>query len=140
MLTTRSPAPELPSLRDRRRQSLLGARAWLCPPPAWGGTARPLPAAGTPLYFLCAFLVSLGDAFAEVKYQQPPKHILDVLRAPLPPSGLVSPTRDAMLLITYVPYKPISDLSQPYLRLAGVRLLPRSRRGSFRSVIPSSAS
>jgi len=79
---------------------------------------------------ICAaaiLFVSFGDAWAGSAYQQPPKHILDVLRAPFPPYAAVSPTRDMLLLITYVPYPPISDLSRPYLRLAGVRLLPRSR-------------
>jgi dipeptidyl aminopeptidase/acylaminoacyl peptidase len=65
--------------------------------------------------------------WAESAYQKPPKNILDILHAPLPPALFVSPTHDAMILVTPVHHPPIADLAQPFLRLAGVRLIPKNR-------------
>lgn len=72
-------------------------------------------------------------ATAESRYQQPPKQVLDVLRAPAPPTASVNPTRDALLLLTTVRYPPIADLARPFLRLAGVRFHPDNRapQGAF---------
>ncbi|MBN2360677.1 MAG: S9 family peptidase [Deltaproteobacteria bacterium] len=66
-------------------------------------------------------------AAAEPGYRQPPKAVLDVLRAPLPPNVSLNPTRDTMILATLVRYPPIAYLAQPMLRLAGVRVLPANR-------------
>jgi dipeptidyl aminopeptidase/acylaminoacyl peptidase len=57
-------------------------------------------------------------------YQKPPKAVLDVLHAPLPPQVLVSPTRDRLLLAQTERYPPIADLAQPFLKLAGLRIDP----------------
>jgi len=65
-------------------------------------------------------------AFAQERYEKPPKQILDVLNAPLPPTPFVSPTRDMVVFAKRVRYPPISDLAEPMLRLAGVRLNPRT--------------
>jgi dipeptidyl aminopeptidase/acylaminoacyl peptidase len=59
-------------------------------------------------------------------YQKPPKEVLDILNAPPTPTILVSPTKDRLLLITTLRYPPISDLSQPMLRIAGLRLNPKT--------------
>jgi dipeptidyl aminopeptidase/acylaminoacyl peptidase len=59
-------------------------------------------------------------------YNQPPKDILDVMRAPSPPMPSVSPTRDAILLVYMQDYPSISRVATPFLRLAGVRVEPRN--------------
>ncbi|MFI5175335.1 MAG: prolyl oligopeptidase family serine peptidase, partial [Terriglobia bacterium] len=59
-------------------------------------------------------------------YQKPPKEVLDILNAPPTPTIHVSPTKDRLLLITTLRYPPISDLSQPMLRIAGLRLNPKT--------------
>jgi dipeptidyl aminopeptidase/acylaminoacyl peptidase len=59
-------------------------------------------------------------------YNQPPKNILDVMRAPLPPDPSVSPTYDAILLVSWQSYPSISRVATPFLRLAGVRVEPRN--------------
>src|SRR5580704_646846 len=59
-------------------------------------------------------------------YNQPPKDILDVMHAPSPPMPRVSPTLDAILLVSWQDYPPISRVSTPFLRLAGVRVEPRN--------------
>ena len=61
-------------------------------------------------------------------YDQPPQHVLDVLHAPSPPQPIISPTRDSILLVSWVEYPPIAQVAEPYLKLAGVRVEPRTRR------------
>lgn len=71
-----------------------------------------------------------GLAWAQTKapsgYSQPPKAILDVMRAPSPPSPVVSPSRDRLLLVAWEDYPSISRVATPYLRLAGVRIEPKN--------------
>jgi dipeptidyl aminopeptidase/acylaminoacyl peptidase len=61
-------------------------------------------------------------------YDQPPENVLEVLHAPAPPSPYISPTRDTILLVSQVQYPPIAQVAEPFLRLAGVRVEPRTRR------------
>lgn len=67
-----------------------------------------------------------GAASAQFSYQKPPKAVLDVLNAPAPPQPFMSPAHDTLLLADPVRYPPVADLSQPMLRLAGVRINPRT--------------
>lgn len=71
-----------------------------------------------------------GFAWAQTKassgYSQPPKAILDVMRAPSPPSPVISPSRDRMLLVAWEDYPSINRVATPYLRLAGVRIEPKN--------------
>lgn len=67
-------------------------------------------------------------AFGQTPYQKPPKEILDVLHAPSTPDASISPTHDTMILATPVRYPSIAYLAEPMLRLAGVRIVPRTRR------------
>jgi len=59
-------------------------------------------------------------------YNLPPRYILDVMRAPSPPQPIVSPTHDAILLVSWQRYPSISRVATPFLRLAGVRVEPRN--------------
>ncbi len=61
-------------------------------------------------------------------YDKPPQHVLDVLHAPPPPQPYVSPTYDTILLVSWVAYPSITQVAEPYLKLAGVRVEPRTRR------------
>jgi dipeptidyl aminopeptidase/acylaminoacyl peptidase len=61
-------------------------------------------------------------------YDQPPQYVLDVLHAPAPPRPLLSPTRASVLLVSWVGYAPIEQVAEPFLKLAGVRVEPRTRR------------
>jgi dipeptidyl aminopeptidase/acylaminoacyl peptidase len=65
-------------------------------------------------------------AAAQDGYKKPPQEVLDILAAPVTPVGSVSPARDSMLLTTGLRYPPIADLAQPMLRLAGLRINPRT--------------
>lgn len=73
-----------------------------------------------------ALCVASVSAFAQGSYQKPPKEVLDVLNAPAIPATLVSPTRDKIALFEPLRYPPISELAQPMLRLAGLRINPNS--------------
>ncbi|HTB95225.1 MAG TPA: prolyl oligopeptidase family serine peptidase [Candidatus Sulfotelmatobacter sp.] len=59
-------------------------------------------------------------------YNQPPKNILAVMRAPSPPVPRLSPTHDNILLVSWQDYPSISRVATPFLRLAGVRVEPRN--------------
>jgi dipeptidyl aminopeptidase/acylaminoacyl peptidase len=59
-------------------------------------------------------------------YDHPPKNILDVMHAPSPPEPRVSPAGDAILLVSWQDYPPISRVAAPFLRLAGVRVEPKN--------------
>ena len=85
----------------------------------------------------CTHLAAVGPATPEVTpsqaavksgYDRPPQNVLDVLHAPPPPLPIVSPTRDTILLVSWVEYPPIAQVAEPFLKLAGVRVEPRTRR------------
>jgi dipeptidyl aminopeptidase/acylaminoacyl peptidase len=59
-------------------------------------------------------------------YQKPPQAVLDILNAPPPPTASLNPTRDTLLLVETARYPAIAELAQPTLRLAGVRINPKT--------------
>ncbi|MGZ8868962.1 MAG: prolyl oligopeptidase family serine peptidase [Thermoanaerobaculia bacterium] len=61
-------------------------------------------------------------------YDRPPQYVLDVLHAPAPPRPILSPTRASVLLVSWVEYPPMKQVAEPFLKLAGVRVEPRTRR------------
>jgi dipeptidyl aminopeptidase/acylaminoacyl peptidase len=64
---------------------------------------------------------------AKSGYDKPPANILDVLHAPSPPTPVVSPTHDTILLVSWEDYPPMTRVATPFLRLAGVRVEPKNR-------------
>src|SRR4028119_1132732 len=72
---------------------------------------------------LCIFSVT---AAAQGSYQKPPQAITDVLNAPATPATSVSPAKDRILMAEPLRYPPISELAQPMLRLAGLRINPNN--------------
>lgn len=63
---------------------------------------------------------------AEGKYQPAPKSIARILEAPLPPRVSLSPSRDRLLFVRANRFLSIEELSQPMLKLAGVRINPQN--------------
>src|SRR3954468_23064751 len=59
-------------------------------------------------------------------YLLPPKVIVDMLDAPPPPTAEVSPARDVIALLERASMPTIAELSQPFYRLAGIRINPRT--------------
>jgi dipeptidyl aminopeptidase/acylaminoacyl peptidase len=79
---------------------------------------------------LAAVLLSTAtiSTAAAAGYDRPPQNVLDVLHAPAPPRPALSPTRASALLVSWVDYPPIAQVAEPFLKLAGVRVEPRTRR------------
>lgn len=77
---------------------------------------------------LCLSFVLAAAAFASGQqgYQRPSKAVTDILDAPSPPTALVSPARDRMILVENARYPSIAELAEPMLRLAGLRINPNS--------------
>lgn len=63
-------------------------------------------------------------------YQKPPKEILDLVDFERAPIVQFNPDRDMMLLLFRDGYKSIADLSRKELRLAGLRIDPKTNIGS----------
>ncbi len=79
---------------------------------------------------LFALLLLSAVAFAQ-GYKQPPQNVSDVLNAAVTPNVSISPDNKYMLLSEGVRYPPISELAQPMLRLAGLRINPNTN-GQYR--------
>jgi dipeptidyl aminopeptidase/acylaminoacyl peptidase len=62
----------------------------------------------------------------ETQYQQPPAAIRDLLLAPPTPRVSVSGDGQVMVIMAVQDFPTIAELSQPELRLAGLRLNPRT--------------
>jgi dipeptidyl aminopeptidase/acylaminoacyl peptidase len=70
-------------------------------------------------------------------YQKPSKAVLDVLNSPTTPSLTINPSRAFAMQGQAVRYPPIAELSQPMLRIAGMRINPRTN-GLHNTVFNSS--
>ena len=75
---------------------------------------------------VCALTITVVDAFGQDGYQKPPKAVVDILDAPAPPALSISPTGDNLLLVQTDRYPSIEEVAAPMLRLAGVRLNPKT--------------
>src|SRR3954469_15063874 len=73
--------------------------------------------------FLIGAASLLGD---QLKYQKPSKEVLEILNAPAPPVLAVNPTRSFASLSQMVRYPSITEVSEPMLRIAGMRIDPRT--------------
>ncbi len=67
--------------------------------------------------------IARGEA---ITYRQPPKAIADVYYAPALPTIFANPTRDTLAIVEPLRYPPIADLARPMLRIAGLRIDPRT--------------
>jgi dipeptidyl aminopeptidase/acylaminoacyl peptidase len=66
-------------------------------------------------------------------YRTPPEPLLKVMRAPLPPQVEPDPTGRTLMLIDSDPFPSIERVAEPYLKLGGVRIEPRTRARHDRS-------
>ena len=76
-----------------------------------------------PVLYVLAILLS-WNAFAQEPYKLPPPDVVDILDAPPTPAVSLNPTGELMLLADYEPMPSIAYMSQPMLRLAGMRIAP----------------
>ncbi|MGI9541718.1 MAG: alpha/beta hydrolase family protein [Cyclobacteriaceae bacterium] len=80
---------------------------------------------------LAAFLF-IGSCFAQenLNYQKPPQAILDLVDVPMAPSVRIDSKGEYMMLRYRDTYKSIAELSEPEMRLAGLRINPKTNIGS----------
>ena len=79
--------------------------------------------------FLVLLVLEVG-AQVSLTYQKPSKEILELVDVPLAPSVLVNDSKNFMVLLCRDPFKSIEDLSKEELRLAGLRIDPKTNIGS----------
>jgi dipeptidyl aminopeptidase/acylaminoacyl peptidase len=65
-------------------------------------------------------------SYAQQVYQMPPKAIADLVDAPPTPSMDFSPDNQWMLIMDHPSLPSIEEVSQPELRIAGIRINPRT--------------
>src|SRR4051812_48887974 len=68
------------------------------------------------------FLLAASSISAADSYQRPPKPVADALNALPTPTASVSPQRDYVIFMQSLRYPSISEVAQPMLRLAGIRI------------------
>ena len=74
---------------------------------------------------VCLGLLGMAfPAFSQVTYQTPPKAISDLVNAPSTPSVSFSKDGEWMMLLERADNPSIEELSQPELRIAGLRINP----------------
>ncbi len=81
---------------------------------------------------LIAFILTSTWVLSQenTSYQKPPEAILDLVDAPLAPSVLINDSGEQMVLRYRDYYKSIQELSETELRLAGLRINPKTNIGS----------
>jgi len=80
---------------------------------------------GPAILFLAVCLIAVTSS-GQMPYKMPPQEVVDILDAPPFPRALPSPSGDLMLLADYQAMPRIADLAQPLLRIAGLRITPRT--------------
>lgn len=83
------------------------------------------------IIFLSLFLlISKVNAQENLDYQKPPKEILELVDIQRAPSVFMDNNKEYMILLYRNAYKTIEELSQEELRLAGLRIDPKTNIGS----------
>ncbi len=85
----------------------------------------------TPYFLLLSFLFSFNlQAQEAITYQKPPQEILELIDIERAPSVFSDSTKQTMLLVYRDQYKSIAALSAKEMRLAGLRINPKTNIGS----------
>ena len=71
-------------------------------------------------------LMTLPAAFGQSVYKRPPEEVTRILDAPQAPAVSINPTRTTMALIDVQSNPSIADMAEPMLRLAGLRINPKT--------------
>ncbi|MCX2681046.1 hypothetical protein OOZ15_13920 [Galbibacter sp. EGI 63066] len=82
------------------------------------------------LSILILFICFLGYSQEKLTYQKPPAEILELADVQLAPSVRISDNGKYMVMLYRDRYKSIQELSEPELRLAGLRINPVTNIGS----------
>ena len=74
------------------------------------------------------FLFSIIKSQVNHVYQRPPKEILELVDVSLPPRVLIDENKKFIVHLYRDSYKSINELSVPEIKLAGLRLNPKSNK------------
>src|SRR5215510_3490782 len=75
-----------------------------------------------------AILAGSVPAYADdVTYQRPVKAVANFVDAPAIPQANLGPDRSTLVLITPIQFPSITEVAEPELRLAGLRINPKNR-------------
>ncbi|WP_027391714.1 alpha/beta hydrolase family protein [Aquimarina latercula] len=81
-------------------------------------------------FFIILFLGSVLNAQENLEYQKPVKEILDLVDVPLAPSIRIDQKGEHMIFLYRDGYKTIAELSEKEMRLAGLRINPKTNISS----------
>ena len=88
---------------------------------------------------LISIIIIFSFLLADEGYKMPPKAIADLVDAPVTPNVSISPDKKNILILERASLPSIEELSQPELRLAGIRINPatngRSRTNNYIGII-----
>ena len=79
---------------------------------------------------LLFFFSGIVSAQGGLSYQKPPKEILDLVDVKLAPYTLIDDARENIIFLYRDSYKSIDELSKEEMRLAGLRIDPKTNIGS----------
>ncbi len=79
---------------------------------------------------LLLLVISVCNAQEKLEYQKPPKEILDLVDVSLAPSVRVDSKGENLVFLYRDSYKTISELSEKEMRLAGLRINPKTNISS----------
>ncbi|NOZ61591.1 MAG: S9 family peptidase [Calditrichaeota bacterium] len=82
-----------------------------------------------PFLLLSSFVLvffSFPSFSIDLKYQLPPKELVQIVDAPPTPSVNLSPNDEWMLILSRPNLPSIEEIAQPELRIAGIRINPRT--------------
>jgi dipeptidyl aminopeptidase/acylaminoacyl peptidase len=85
---------------------------------------------GTFLTVIFFILIGSLKSQVDITYQEPPKEILELADVPQSPAVMIDDRSENIVLIHRNKYISISELSQPEMRLAGLRINPVTNIGS----------
>ncbi|MFT7612064.1 MAG: Tol biopolymer transport system component, partial [Parvicellaceae bacterium] len=80
--------------------------------------------------FLILLICVSINAQENLNYQKPPKEILDLVDAPAAPSTRIDDKGEKLFLLYRDSYKSIDELSEKEMRLAGLRINPKTNISS----------
>lgn len=81
-------------------------------------------------FLFCLVIPMTAVAQQNLEYQKPPKEILELVDVQLAPSVLIDDDHEQMVLLYRDAYKSIEELSRDEMRLAGLRIDPKTNIGS----------
>ncbi len=79
-----------------------------------------------PLFFALLLFLNQAKAQLDLEYQQPPEPIKSLILAPATPAVMVSPDGIWLAILERPEMPSIVELSQPELRIAGLRINPKN--------------